>query len=121
MLGSVIMKEIIYKGYHVARKKHLATWYEAKEWCIGLGNGWRIPSIIELAAITKDDYFVIAAKENLFLNKNFGIWSEEKDEKFAYKLELGESDLYFCDKKLKQFSIAIKDKKSYSPGEMVVV
>lgn len=54
------------------------TWKEAQKLCQSLGEGWRLPTLIEL------DYIHKLGKEGKLILGNYGCWGERNDADFAW-------------------------------------
>ena len=61
---------------HTIEKYH--TWQEAYDLCQSLGEGWRLPSLDELALIHR------LGQEGKLSLGNYGCWGEKKDEEYAW-------------------------------------
>lgn len=64
------------------------NWQEAQKLCQSLGEGWRLPTLIELNYIHK------LGKEGKLELGNYGAWGERRDDEFAWSKGFHTGNLY---------------------------
>jgi len=64
------------------------SWQEARDLCLSLGEGWRLPTLWELGYIHK------LGKEGKIHLGNYGCWGDRRDDDFAWSKGFHTGNIY---------------------------